>query len=355
MKDFIIVGQGLAAHVLMHSFHRQGISFTTVGNGSLSSCSRVAAGIWNPVVFKRMTKSWLADSLIPCLDAFYTDCEKRLNKKLVTWRPIIKPFTEEQEKRLWLRKAGLELRLYLDEELYLDAAPGLEHCNIQNGYGLVKQSGNLDVAGFIDASNSYFKDHLLNETFYHEQLRVSAGKVSYRSAEARHVIFCEGHLVSRNPFFSWIPLKPAKGEVLTVSIPALGLRNSIFNRNGFLMDTAPGLYKTGATYEWHDLSEQPTGKGRQELVDKLEQMTPCAYAIEKQEAGIRPASVDRRPLIGRHPVHANLFVFNGLGTKGVMLAPFFANNFVNFYLQKEAMHPEADLGRFYSLYETRKP
>jgi glycine oxidase len=354
MKDFIIVGQGLAAHVLMHTFHRHGISFLTVGNGSLSSCSRVAAGIWNPVVFKRMTKSWLADALIPSLEAFYTDCELRMHQKLITRRPIIKPFAEEQEKRLWTLKAGLELRSYLDDELHEKALPGLEHCNITNGYGRVKQSGNLDVAGFIDVSSQYFKDHILHETMDYEQLRVSPGKVAYRSQEARSIIFCEGHLVSHNPFFSWIPLKPAKGEVLTVSIPGLGLKNAIFNKNGFLMDTAQGVYKTGATYEWQDLKEQVTQQGLKELVSKLEQMTACAYAIEKQEAGIRPSSLDRRPLIGRHPVHTNLFVFNGLGTKGVMLAPFFANNFVNFYLQKETMHPEADLSRFYSLYDSRQ-
>jgi glycine oxidase len=352
MKDFIIVGQGLAAHVLMHTFHRQGISFMTVGNDSLSSCSRVAAGIWNPVVFKRMTKSWLADALIPSLEVFYTDCELRLHQKLITRRPIIKPFTEEQEKRLWTRKAGLELRGYLDDEIHVQAVPGLEHCNIPNGYGIVKQSGSLDVAGFIDASTLYFKDQILHETLDYEQLRVFPDKVSYRLQQARHIIFCEGHLVSRNPFFNWIPLKPAKGEVLTVSIPELGLKNTIFNKNGFLMDTPQGVYKTGATYEWQNLTEQVSQKGLKELVSKLEQMTGCAYAIQKQEAGIRPSSLDRRPLIGRHPVHAHLFVFNGLGTKGVMLAPFFANNFVNFYLQKEAMHPEADLSRFYSLYDS---
>lgn len=354
MKDFMIVGQGLAAHVLMHTLHSQGISFITVGNGSLSSCSRVAAGIWNPVVFKRMTKSWLADALIPSLEAFYTGCELRLNKKLINRRPIIKPFVEEQEKRLWARKAGLELRGYLDGEAHSGTMPELEHFHIPNGYGLVKQSGNLDVAGFMDASAAYFKDHILSETLDYEQLRVSEEKVCYRLQEARNIIFCEGHLVSRNPFFGWIPLKLAKGEVLTVAMPELKLKHSIFNKNGFLMETSTGFYKAGATYEWQELTEQATEKGRRELVSKLEQMTGCSYTVQKQEAGIRPSSIDRRPLIGRHPVHANLFVFNGLGTKGVMLGPYFANNFVNFYLQKEAMHPEADLSRFYSRYDTRK-
>jgi glycine/D-amino acid oxidase-like deaminating enzyme len=353
MTDFIIVGQGLAAHVLMHNFQQRGITFTGIGNPELSSSSRVAAGIWNPVVFKRMTKSWLADDLIPYLNTFYTACETALQQTLITQRPILKPFTETHEKALWLKKSGMELRGYLEE---LDAPNPLNVSNlkISNGYGVVKRCGSLDVAKFLTASSSYFKEKLSIETFDHARLKIFEDRVEYGTWRARNVVFCEGYLVQRNPFFSWLPLKPAKGEVLTVALPEVRLQNAIFNRNGFLMDTAAGIYKTGATYEWQDLRETPTEKGRLELIARLELMTESAYSIQKHEAGIRPSSIDRRPLIGRHPAKANVFVFNGLGTKGVMLAPFFANNFVNFYLQKEPLHREADISRFYSLYETNR-
>lgn len=351
MKELIIVGQGLAANVLMHTCHQQGISFAAIGNSRLSSCSRVAAGIWNPVVFKRMTKSWLADELIPCLETFYAGCEARLQRKIVTHRPIIKPFAEDQEKKLWILKSGLELRGYLDPEPKEEIPEALSQCRIPNGYGIIGRCGNLNLPEFLDGSALFFKDQISSETFDYARLQILPDKVAYGSLEAKAIVFCEGHLVKNNPFFSWIPLKPAKGEVLTVSVPGLKLQEAIFNRNGFLMDIGPGLYKTGATYEWQDLSERATDKGRQELEGKLGQMTACGYSIRQHEAGVRPSSVDRRPLIGRHPKYGNLYAFNGLGTKGVMLAPFFSNNFVNFYLQKEALHKEADLSRFYSLYD----
>lgn len=352
MTEFIIVGQGLAAHTLMHRFHRQGISFHAVGLPELSNCSRIAAGIWNPVVFKRMTKSWLADALIAELNTFYTDCEQRMQTRLITQRLLIKPFTEEQEKALWKKKAGLELRLYLDEEPDTDPSQPLTHCRITNGYGLVKHCGNLNLPAFLDASAHYFKDQVTVERFDHAQLQVLEDKVVYKNRSAKHIIFCEGYLVKDNPYFHWIPLKPAKGELLTLHLPGLQLKNTIFNKNGFLMDLGAGLYRMGATYAWDDLSEQPTAAACQGLETRLQHMIDCGYSIQKHEAGIRPSALDRRPLMGRHPKHRHLFVFNGLGTKGVMLAPFFANNFVNFYLQKEAIHPEADLSRFYSLYET---
>jgi glycine oxidase len=354
MIEFIVVGRGLAANTLAHTFHQNEISFKLVGTESLSSCSKVAAGIWNPIVFKRLTKSWLADDLIPYLHTFYTDCEHRLGKKIITQRPIIKPFTEDQEKTLWLKKAKSELENFLDETIYESKTPALQNCKINNGYGVVNNCGNLDVAGFIEASTLLFKAQILDEVFDHQALKILDDKIVYKNTEAKHIIFCEGHLVKENPLFNWIPLKPAKGEILTIQTSSLSLMNSIFNRNGFIMDVAENNYRIGATYEWNELNEDATETGLLELNFKLENMIDGEYTVLKHEAGIRPSSIDRRPIIGSHPVFKNAFVFNGLGTKGVMLAPFFAKNFVNFYLQTEILHPEVDLKRFYTKYDDKK-
>lgn len=353
MTEFIIVGRGLAATTLMHTFYSHGISFKAIGDADLSSSSKVAAGIWNPIVFKRLTKSWLADTLIPYLNQFYETCEIRLNKKIITQRPIIKPFTEQQEKTLWRKKAEGELESFLDPEIYENVTDEMNQCIVANGYAKVKNSGNLNMSDFLNGSAELFREHLVNEVFDYDQLQLLPEKVQYRQLEAKQIIFCEGYLVKNNPFFNWIPLKPAKGEVLTIEAPELQLKNAIFNRNGFIMDLSEGIYKAGATYAWNDLSETPTPEGREELHSKIRNMIGCGYRVVKHEAGIRPSSSDRRPIIGEHPIHKQLFVFNGLGTKGVMLAPFFAENFVNFYLQREEIHMDVNVKRFYHLHEDK--
>lgn len=353
MTDFIIVGQGLAATTLAHRFAQNAISFKLIGNTQLSNCSKVAAGIWNPIVFKRLTKSWLANDLIPELNIFYSQCEHTLNKKLITQRPIIKPFTEEQEKTLWVKKATDDLSAFLDSKIYSEGNSELNHCKIINDYGTVLKSGNLNVWDFIEASAIFFENEYLNETFDYSLLNINENGFSYKSIKAKHIVFCEGYLVKNNPYFKWIPLKPAKGEVLTIRAPDLKFKNKIFNRNGFIMDIVPDEFKVGATYQWDDLDENLTEKATEELKQKLGQLIDCDYTILRQESGVRPSSIDRRPIIGRHPAIPTMFVFNGLGTKGVMLAPFFSKNFVNFYLQKECLNPEVDLKRFYNLYVTQ--
>ena len=347
MKDFIIVGNGLSALVLAHRFFQKGISFALVGNSELSSCSRVAAGIWNPVVFKRMSKSWLAEELLQELNEFYSTCEKQLNTKFVTRRPIIKPFVEEQEKVLWQKKAKTDLQAFIDEHIYEDVPNEFQNCKISNGFSYIKESGNVDVKLFLEHSLRFFYKDVLNETFDYTALQNHDLGISYKTIHAKNILFCEGYLVKDNPYFSWLPLKPVKGEVMTIHTTHLRFKNSIFNKNGFLLDIGSDCYKVGATYNWSDVSENTTETGLEELKTKLKEMSEVPYQLMKHEVGVRPSSIDRRPIIGPHPVLSNYYVFNGMGTKGVMLAPYFAKKFVLFFLQKETLPHEVNVSRFY--------
>lgn len=348
MTDFIIVGRGLAANVLMHRFLHYGISFNVIGNENLSNCSKIAAGIWNPIVFKRLTKSWKAEEVIKELQLFYSYCEWALNKKLLTQRIIVKPFTEDQEKVLWKKKAKTELSEFLYEDVFENKHPELENCHIENEYGIVDQAGNLNMEIFLDATSKFFKNQIQNETFDYKLLEILTDSVKYKSHSAKRIIFCEGHLVSQNPYFNWIPLKPVKGEVMEVESPALKFNNVILNYGGFLMDTEKHQFKCGATYDWNNLDETPTLSGLNDLEKKYRQLVSANYRLISHKAGIRPASIDRRPIIGAHPIHKQLYVFNGLGTKGVMLAPYCSKQLINHLLKGENLHHEIDVQRFYN-------
>ncbi len=347
MIDFIIVGQGLAANVLAHHFHQQFIRFKMIGNPRLSNCSNVAAGIWNPIVFKRLTKSWMADELISELNIFYSECEKTLNTSLITQRQIVKPFNEEQEKKLWLKKSQQNLSAFLNPFIAQSNHLDFKNCYLNEYHGNVEKSGNLDLVTFIKKSDQFFKEDIISETFDYSDLKIEECEIIYKTIKAKHIIFCEGHLVKYNPFFNWIPLKPAKGEIITIKTNDLNFKNKILNKNGFIMDVTDQIYKVGATYAWYDTSDKPTNNGLLEIKEKLKKIIGCNYQIINHQAGVRPSSADRRPIIGQHPKYKNLYVFNGLGTKGVMLAPYFGKNFVNFYLNKEYLHPDINVNRFY--------
>lgn len=348
MAKVIIIGRGLAAACIMHRFHEAGIDFRVIGKKELSSSSRVAAGIWNPLVFKRLTKSWMADTLIPELIQFYSHCEKEAGKIFLTHREILRSFKEEQEERLWQAKSKNALDDYLDPTHY-EAAAAPDHLKMGR-FGKVLQAGNLDLPAFLDYTDEKFRERISDEVFIHEELRVDAQKCLYKDAEVGDLIFCEGWLITKNPFFNWVPLKPAKGEILSLTLEHLSLPTAISNKESFLFQTANKEFRTGATYEWENLNETTSSAALEELTEKLKQHTDEVPKVLRQEAGIRPATQDRRPLIGHHPDFKQLWVFNGLGTKGVMLAPYFSNKFVLFYKENVRPDSETDLRRFYHLY-----
>ncbi|MDI9342022.1 MAG: FAD-binding oxidoreductase [Sediminibacterium sp.] len=350
MTDVLIVGNGLAANVLAFQLYLHHVSFKIIGNSSLSNCSRIAGGVWNPMVFKRMTTSWMADLLIPELTAFYRSAETATKQHFLTERRMLRSFQEDQEKNLWLKKAETDAALFLDKTIYSEAGQRFSNFNLSGSYSFVNHCGTLDTKAFIDAINSLFKSDLTEENFDYTVLETDAEHVRYKQFTARDIVFCEGHLVKHNPFFNWIPLVPAQGEVFTFKTNALLLDNTIFNRNGFIFKTAAETYRCGATYNWSHLNDEITEGGEKALWDKLRSMLTITPEITEHATGVRPSSKDRRPIIGPHPVQKRVHIFNGLGSKGVMLAPYFSKNFVHFLLNKTTVHADVSVERFYNLY-----
>ena len=56
--------------------------------------------------------------------------------------------------------------------------------------------------------------------------------------------------------------------------------------------------------------------------------------------------MERRPFVGLHPKFSNIGILNGMGTKGVMLAPYFSNHFIEHLLDGKALDKEVDVRRF---------
>ena len=144
-----------------------------------------------------------------------------------------------------------------------------------------------------------------------------------------------------------MPLNGTKGEVLTIKAPDLKLKAAI-KSSVFIIPVGNDCYTVGSTYNWDDKSNKPTAAGKDELLSKLKTFITCDFEVVKHVAGIRPTVKDRRPLVGRHSEHQNLYVLNGLGTRGVMIAPYVAQQLFQFIGAKRPLDPEIDCNRFTS-------
>ena len=106
------------------------------------------------------------------------------------------------------------------------------------------------------------------------------------------------------------------------------------------------MYNVGSTYNNEDKTQEPTKSALEELLSKLKTFIKCDFEVVRHVAGIRPTVKDRRPLVGSHSEHKNLYVLNGLGTRGVMIAPYVADQLFKYIEKEEVLDSEIDIHRF---------
>ena len=136
-----------------------------------------------------------------------------------------------------------------------------------------------------------------------------------------------------------------RDRYIIVKAPLLRLDAAI-KASFFIVPLGNDLYKVGATYNWTDKDWDTTEVAKEELIEKLRGLITVPFEVVDQIAGMRPTTGDRRPLVGIHPEYKQLSILNGLGTRGVMAAPMFANCLFDLIEKGKPLEKEMDIMRF---------
>jgi glycine/D-amino acid oxidase-like deaminating enzyme len=348
--DYLIVGSGLAGSVLAFELDQRGKRVLLIGNKQNHS-SAIAAGLFNPITGKVLSKTWQAEEIFTQLQRFYSHAEKETAQKFFHPMPIYRPFLSVEEQNEWMGKSASPDWAIFIEKIYTKSA-GWHGVKDLFGGLLLKQTGFLNTNVFMEAIRNYFveKQQFQEHTLAYDKLSITTNSIVYGEYQSEKIIFCEGTHALENPYFNWLPIRPLKGETLTVqsNLP----ENVIVNRGIYGVPVEKGVFKLGATYETKDLSPVTTTKGLEELEEKFKEIISLPYNVVNQEWGFRPTTPDRRPIIGEHPEYNNVIVCNGLGTKGVSLAPFVSNLLAEFLVKgiRLSTYDAVDVSRYYSLY-----
>lgn len=345
----IIIGGGVAGLCLAHQLEKRGEDFMILTEHENHS-TRIAAGMINPLVFRRMLKSWEADKLIPYLNNFYTELEEKTKVPIFQRMLIRRLFSSEDEAQLWEKRSkDPDYSSYIK----LDAKPHPKYAKDEFGQGFVLKGGFVRSEDFLKANRDYFerKGKLKYESVDYSAIDIKAQSINGERYDK--LIFAEGYKGKQNPYFNYLPIGQTKGEVLDISSKEL-LSNEILNRKCFVLPVAESEFRLGATFAWNTTDLSPTEESKQELLEKYAKISNAEFKIIDHKAGIRPTSIDRRPLIGEHPKHKNIFIFNGLGTKGYMLAPYFSEHLIKYILDKTDLLPDINIHRFHKRYRKQE-
>ena len=344
--DYIVVGCGLAGIAFCEQLRTHGKSFLMFNDDSQQS-SLVAAGMYNPVILKRFSEVWMAEEQLKLAKPFYKELEKTLGVTLDFEFRLLRRFSSIEEQNMWfsaMDKPNLEP--YLSDILVKNSNSALD---APFGFGEVLQAGRIDTNVLIDSYLKLLKKSslLITEKLDYQNLTISDNNILYNNIGATNIVFCEGFGMKSNSFFNQLPLNGTKGEVLIIEAPDLKIDFAV-KSSVFIIPEGNNRYFVGATYNWEDKTNHITSQARTELLEKLKTFLKCDFKVVSQVAGIRPTVKDRRPLVGTSLEYKNVHVFNGLGTRGVMMAPYVAKELFEHIELAKPLNPEINITRFSS-------
>lgn len=314
--DAVVLGRGLAGAVLTETLRQRGLHVRVYDVKRPGNASMAAGGVVNPVVLRRDVPSWRALELLPLAERFYSEWSVRDGWTGWHQLPLVKLFPTPKEADQWSRAMATDEGRVL---LHRVPEPELERDGIvhPHGHGTVPRCAWLNVPAMLEAQRTVLlaEGALVERVVQPEEVRSTAQGVEVDGVRARWLIRCEG------PFNTLPGAIPVKGETVVVRIPGVRLSRMV-HRGVFLLPLGGERYRVGATFAWDDVFSGPSEEARRWLLERLATFVQRPFTVEEQQVGVRPTSRDRRPLLGvTAPGQA---VLNGLGSRGVLLAPWCA-------------------------------
>ncbi len=309
------------------------------------TASFAAAGIINPVTGHRYVKSWMIDILLPHAIKTYDEISQILGFEVYQKLNILRTMDTVKEQNDWdARKNDERYNQYVVKDSDVEAM--IDITNDQHAYGEVTKSLQVKLKSIILG----YRDLLLKNNQYskmkidYNSIIVHNDCIEVNNVKAKKIIFCEGHSATENPFFKCIPFLPAKGNALIIKGDFL-LKKNVKDKL-FITPLEDGSHWVGSGYEWNTTDESPNEIELQKMQAVLSLFLAKPFTVIEKLAGIRPSIKGRRPALGRHKTYQDMYIFNGLGTKGSSLAPYFANMLVDFIFDRTALIDDVNIDQF---------
>ena len=345
--EFVLSGQGLAGSILAWYLLKANRTVLVIEDSSHKSATAVASGLMHPVTGRRIVKSWRADEFIPNAVNLYQAIEKELNTRFFYNTPILEIHNDHGSRNDWMNRSVTSgIGEFIGNDYNVNELPNSLKAPL--GALELKHTGWLNATQFkADMKQWLLQQHAYKEaTIDYHLVERKDDFFQFQDITFENLIDCRGFYSALSKSWNYLPFNPAKGEEIIFTSDNDLWKDFIYHNTFKIIPIGNNEYRFGATYAWNDISEDITAEAREKLIDGLSSLLDAPFTITQQRVGIRPATKDRRPFMGAHPIEKNHFIFNGLGSKGVSSAPTLAKEMLDFLLNEQKINPEYSLERF---------
>lgn len=346
MPHILVAGGGLCGSLLVSRLLSCNCRITWIDDGNPYAATRTAYGLLNPVWIRGITPAWRASEFYPLALQVYRELEAQSGVEFLFQQPVFHVLPGHDEAVRWRQEyESSTLVDYVNGETLPFPVDGI--IDAQAVGTLITGAFRVRTIAMLDAVRRLAADRveMITGAWEYSEIEPAKDRIYFRDRVFDKVVFAEGWKVQQNPWFGALPMRPCKGDVLTLEMDVPDLPY-IIHRNVFLLPEGNGVYRCGSNYYWDFRDECPEEQGATDIENQLKEWLYAGYRITGHTSGVRPAVADRRPLVGCHPSYNTVWILNGMGSKGLMMAPYYSALLADALLSGKPVEPAVDVQRF---------
>ena len=356
--DVIIAGGGLAglataAQLIEKNKNLRVLVYEArkIGEGA----SGVPAGMVNPATGQRARIVWNAEACFRMLDKRLNQLNSATKTNLLLQNGVMRPAIDElladnfraalQSKR-W-PKGWID---WLEPEEVEKQVPFLKD---SSGALFIKKGKTVRTPEYLETYAAYLKESGVYFVFggpysieNDNGWTLNKGNDTFT---APVLVVTTGFKARENRYWNELPLNSVKGQLAVYHCPEKISHLPAISAYGYITPIDDHTLAVGSTYEHHFHDENPDAQGAGLLDQKLKELLPGLYKKCNrigQWSGIRATTPDRLPIAGEHYDMKGLFVYTGLGSKGLLYSEFVASLLAMHITEQKELPFEISLYRF---------
>lgn len=364
--DVIIAGGGLAGLATAAQLAEKNQNLKVLvyeANQIGDGASGVPSGMVNPATGQRARMVWNAEASFRLLEKRMEQLSAISDTNLRLQHGVLRPAIDEnlaENFRQSLRHTGWPKGWieWLEPDEIKERIPYLKECS---GGLFMSKGKTVRTPEYLQAYHRYLKDSGVTFVFGgpYSIHNGSEWKLQNKnnSFTAPCLVIATGFKARENKYWSDLPLNSVKGQLAIYHSPEYIGNLPAISAYGYLAPIDDHTIAVGSTYEHHYHDENPDAQGAGLLDQKLLELLPDLYPQCQrlgQWSGIRATTPDRLPIVGEHYAEKGLYIYAGLGSKGLLYSEFVASHLATHITEKKDLPLEISLYRFSRMEELRE-